>query len=58
MKGYNIGKPPISDPCKECILKVNCRERCKDKILWIANNPKKETSRIKLRRKKKRENKK
>jgi len=58
MKGYMIGKAPVLDPCLECIIKVTCSERCKDKILWIVNNPKKPCSRIKLRRKKKHENKK
>jgi len=58
MKGYTIGKPPVLDPCLECIIKINCSERCKDKILWVIDNPTKKSSRIKLKRRKKRENKK
>ncbi len=31
---YMIGKPPIFDPCKDCIVQVNCSETCRPKILF------------------------
>jgi hypothetical protein len=54
---YIIGKPPIIDPCSNCIVSMVCSEECKEKILWNRANPKKKASTFKLKRGKKRENK-
>lgn len=34
---FNIGKPPIFDPCKACILQNNCNELCLDKARFDIN---------------------
>lgn len=39
---YMIGKPPIFNPCNDCIVQVNCSETCRPKILFDTNENNKE----------------
>ncbi len=54
---YLIGKPPIINPCLNCVVSVMCSAECRDKLLWDRGNPKKKPNTFKLKRGKKGENK-
>ena len=54
LTSYIIGDVPLFDPCDRCLIVTTCSEQCKDKIIYDKNNPKKQTMKFKIKRKRRR----